>query len=49
MNIQSAENCKGFSEIIRQFSDSEQSFYHYLARATHNRRGYFYIRYLSDS
>ena len=40
MNIQSAENCKGFSEIIRQFSDSEQSFYHCLARATHNRRSF---------
>ncbi len=31
MNIQSAENCKGFSETIRQLSDSEQSFYHWLA------------------
>ena len=26
MNIQSAENCKGFSETIRQLSNSDKNF-----------------------
>ena len=30
-NIQSAENCKGFSETIRQLSDLDKSFYSWLA------------------
>ena len=31
MNIQSAENCKGFSETIRQLSNSDKKFYQWLA------------------
>jgi hypothetical protein len=31
MNIQSAENCKGFSETIRQLSDKDTKFYAWLA------------------
>lgn len=30
-NIQSAENCQGFSETIRQLYNSEEKFYHWLA------------------
>ena len=48
MNIQSAENCKGFSETARQLPEKEDSkFWNWFAGVIDG-DGHFYIRFVKE-